>query len=367
MRRKSEDITVTNKALYKELAPLYLKIIKKLQKKFPVYEDKFFADLVNFKQNKTTPKHKWFIYKQGYAEALVKEILKREARNKNDYVLDPFSGVGTTNVVAQELGYKSIGFDINPVAILAAKVKTSYFSKKEISRIKDYINNFFPTKSKSIPDSPLLESSFSKKVFDELMQIKGFYENIKDEKISDFFKLAYLSIIEDCSNRIKDGNGIKISKTKKIIQDAKAHFLHIAFSMIVDIDSYNFNSNAVFYNASLINDFKLIQDKKIGISIFSPPYANCFDYCEVYKLELWMGGFVLDYADFKKYRDIAVRSHVNSKFDHSIKNENQDVNLIADLLSCFNLWNKNIPDMVRGYFDDMTNILKRIFERTVDE
>jgi hypothetical protein len=77
----------------------------------------------------------------------------------------------------------------------------------------------------------------------------------------------------------------------------------------------------------------------------------------VYKLELWLGGYVKSTTDFETYRNLALRSHVNSKFDHSIRKENSDVNLIADLLSTFNLWNKNIPDMIRGYFDDMRVLL----------
>ena len=54
-----------------------------------------------------------------------------------------------------------------------------------------------------------------------------------------------------------------------------------------------------------------------------------------------------------------MRSHVNSKFDHTIQNQLPDVDTIAKLISTYNIWNKNIPDMLRGYFDDMFEILKR--------
>jgi len=111
---------------------------------------------------------------------------------------------------------------------------------------------------------------------------------------------------------------------------------------------------------TLKNDFNKISDKNVGIVIFSPPYANCFDYCEVYKLEFWMGGFVQNYSDFDKYRSIALRSHVNSSFSHEFINKNSNVEIIADLISTHNVWNKNIPDMIRGYFDDMEEILKNM-------
>jgi hypothetical protein len=31
------------------------------------------------------------------------------------------------------------------------------------------------------------------------------------------------------------------------------------------------------------------------------------------------------------------------------------------LIGTYNVWNKNIPDMLRGYFDDMQNMLERLF------
>jgi hypothetical protein len=57
---------------------------------------------------------------------------------------------------------------------------------------------------------------------------------------------------------------------------------------------------------------------------------------------------------------MAMRSHVNSGFVHVIKNYNKDVDIIANTISTYNIWNKNIPDMLRGYFDDTYELLKRM-------
>lgn len=73
-----------------------------------------------------------------------------------------------------------------------------------------------------------------------------------------------------------------------------------------------------------------------------------------------MGSFVKNYDDFRFYRDMAMRSHVNSSFDHSIKNYVKDVDVIASTIATYNIWNKNIPDMLRGYFDDIHELLKRM-------
>lgn len=360
MPRKSETKSINNKILYAKTAQPYVGLIDNLQNKYEAIENSYFAGLVNFKQNKEIPKHGWFIYKQGFAEDLVRALLSQEKPSRKHYVLDPFAGVGTTNLVAQSMGYKSIGFDINPVATFAAQVKTTFFSKRELSEIEKLINSFSPLRSKFIPDSPLLEKSFPGDSFEKLMGIKGFFENIKNQKIKGYFKLAYLSIIERCSNRIKDGNGIKIVPNKPRVDDIFALFLKKGRVMLRDAQLQNSDCETIIVNGSITKNFDIIKNKKIGIVIFSPPYANCFDYCEVYKLELWMGDFVKKYNDFKKYRDVAVRSHVNATFDHTIANINQSVDLIANLISCFNIWNKNIPDMIRGYFDDMTHALTQL-------
>jgi hypothetical protein len=80
----------------------------------------------------------------------------------------------------------------------------------------------------------------------------------------------------------------------------------------------------------------------------------------VYKLELWIGGFVNNYEDFEKYRSVAMRSHVNSKFDHIITHSLKDVETISETIRTFNIWNKNIPDMLKGYFDDTHKLLVNI-------
>ncbi len=364
MPRISEEKLINDHAKFEKLFPDYVKVIDELQRKFKVTDGSAFTELVNFKNNKKIPKHNWYEYKQGYAEDLVKQIIEAERPDKKHFILDPFCGVGTSNVVAQSLGYKSIGFDINPVAYLAASVKTHFYTEEEVKEINKLIKNFKPSKLSSLKEPPkVIGSSFQNGSLEKLYQIKYFWENISTNiSVQHFFQLAYLSIIEDCSIKTKDGNGIKLNLKKKKIENIFQYFLTKCNSMVADIEVSNFKEETKFINGSITIEkyFKQIENKKVGLCIFSPPYANCFDYCEVYKLEFWLGGFVKTYKDFAQYRSIAMRSHVNSQFDHNIKNYQKEVDLIAEIISAFNIWNKNIPDMLRGYFDDTYKLLKNI-------
>jgi hypothetical protein len=53
--------------------------------------------------------------------------------------------------------------------------------------------------------------------------------------------LAFLSIIEDCSIRVKDGNGIKLKKDKKQIEDIYSFYINKCKSMLLDLQQSNYN------------------------------------------------------------------------------------------------------------------------------
>jgi len=351
---------------HRQLLPKYIQIIAGLVKDYPIVNKPEFKELVSFKRNRDLSIHRWFDYKHGYSDELVKKLIALSTSlEKNDYILDPFVGTGTTLVTAQSLGLKSIGLDINPVASFSAGTKTYLYSKKDLDEIDDIINNIerYFSRSASVPKYLVFNDIFTEGQLEQVLRIKGLYENIQERHISDFFKLSYLSIIEDCSNRIKDGNGIKISRTKKPVKDVYQYFVNKCRLMLWDLKCTTRSTDAVVISGSILQDaiFEQIKGLPIGSIIFSPPYANCFDYCEVYKMEIWLGDFVKDYSDFKKYRDLAIRSHVNSKFDPTIKNLNEEVDVIAALIGTYNVWNKNIPRMIKGYFDDMHETLSRLY------
>lgn len=362
--RTSNQKIINNEDLFHSLFPSYQGIIKRLVGAYGTADAGEFGNLVNFQTNLSSPKHGWYDYKQGYSEDLVKRIIAVSKPKKDSYVLDPFCGVGTTNLTAQSLGFQSIGVDVNPMAILATKLKTHYFTAQELNELEDRIAKFkLPAKEAVIYAGKVIETSFTKDVLSILLKIRLYVESITEEYIQMFFRLALISILDKCSLKVKDGNGLKFKKNYKPIPDLTEFFLSKCRLMLSDIKRANYSEGCLSFLGSMLNEdvYSQVCSCPVDLCVFSPPYANCFDYCEVYKLELWIGGFVKTYDDFETYRSMALRSHVNSKFDHSLRYNNSDVNTIATLISAFNIWNKNIPDMIRGYFDDMELLLKRVY------
>lgn len=344
--RTSESKTIINQELFDVKLPDYQRIIERLVSKYNVVDGSYYEGLVNFKTNLVVPKHKWYDYKQGYSELLVKHIIDEAKPLKEHYILDPFCGVGTTNLTSVNRGYKTIGFDINPMAILTAKAKTHHYTPKEIALIKKYLESFtLPDSKVEIEGGRVIETSFTEDVLDILLKIRFFVDGINNDAVQDFFRLALISIIDKCSLKIKDGNGLKFKKNYKAVPDLVRLYLDKASEMLSDIRMSNEDKENKIILGSMITEeaFNKVKDMPIGLCVFSPPYANCFDYCEVYKLEFWIGGFVKSYDDFERFRSIALRSHVNSKFSHEFSNSNKDVDTIASLISSFNYLRQKYP------------------------
>src|SRR5205823_6752874 len=58
---------------------------------------------------------------------------------KNDLILDNFVGSGTTLVESKVLGRNAIGVDINPLACLISKVKTTVIKKSTMREISHFL------------------------------------------------------------------------------------------------------------------------------------------------------------------------------------------------------------------------------------
>lgn len=65
----------------------------------------------------------WYGYYACYSPEFVEDILGLLNLPKGAVILDPWNGSGTTTVIANQLGYSAIGFDINPVMIIVAKAR----------------------------------------------------------------------------------------------------------------------------------------------------------------------------------------------------------------------------------------------------
>lgn len=91
-----------------------------------------------FKHNLERGRHGWLRLTPAYSIKVVHQILDEHPEIK--YVLDPFSGTGTTGLVCGERGLKSDSIDINPFLVWFNKTKTSNYSQAQILEAKENLS-----------------------------------------------------------------------------------------------------------------------------------------------------------------------------------------------------------------------------------
>jgi site-specific DNA-methyltransferase (cytosine-N4-specific) len=230
----------------------------------------------------------------SYPAMLVPQIaseLISEFGKKAKVLFDPFCGTGTTLVEANLNGINAIGTDLNPLARLIAKTKTT---KIEIQSLDLFIKDFYEylfsfrygfEKNKSVvfPRSSNTGHWFAKNVISDLSIIKTYIDDITEESIKDFFKVAFSQTIRDCSKTRK--NEFKLYKMDK---EKLKTFKPDVFSFFERNIAKNrlgllkFNEQKVTDAISHIYDFntvhsiptEIISPKSVGIVITSPPYGD---------------------------------------------------------------------------------------------
>jgi len=146
----------------------------------------------------------------NYPAMMIPQVAGRliEKYSGNSKLLfDPYCGTGTSLVEANLRNIIAVGTDLNPLARLIAKVKTTLLNIKTLDLYLKDFNDFifgyrFGIKSKllaEVPDFPNIDFWFSSAVQLKLAIIKKYIENMDDLPIQNFFKVAFSETVRECS------------------------------------------------------------------------------------------------------------------------------------------------------------------------
>jgi len=144
-----------------------------------------------------------------YPARMIPQIARRlieKYSSKNDIILDPFCGSGGVLVEATLLGRDSFGIDINPLACLLARVKTTPLDPallmKEWEQLKKNLGRDigllrFHQLKVEIPDfsDANITYWFKPYMIEELALIKQHIDKIKNKKIREFFYICFSNTV----------------------------------------------------------------------------------------------------------------------------------------------------------------------------
>lgn len=237
-------------------------------------------------------------------ELIQRYLLKKLNPPYNQYIiLDPFCGSGTVLVEAKLLGVNAVGSDINPLAILLAKVKSQGVRPELLEKLPSLIKKVEKELSynlnveQDVPED--VKYWFKPNVIRELLVIKHEVENIEDRELRGFLKVCLSLTARKVSNIYREGD----TYIKRMNEE--------------DLKSYNPNVIQTF-NKILRKKVKLVKDfwrkahhdiicevihadtltycikpESVDLIVTSPPYGeekNTVSYTRWSKISLyWIG------------------------------------------------------------------------------
>lgn len=321
---------------------------------------------------------------------------------EEDWVLDPFCGSGTSLVEARLNNRNSIGNELNPLAILLSKVKTTPLEKRELERLSRKVLNeaqekiyFFRNKySKNrivsidkwmekdtkqpssteeieIPKFPNLDLWFKKNVAFELAILRNTILNLDcEQKYVDFFKICLSFTAMKSSNADFESHQAHPSRYKPVKLAAHSpNVLSIFQKKITDsarrvIDFSEKTSGkkvqcfVLFGDARRLDLKGVAPSQGIDVVVTSPPYGeekNTIGYHRWAKIMAYWVGFSRE--EMKKSERLTLGSKPNIDADIPSKTANSFVNLVkakskreiraANLASFFHDYNETIMQMAK--------------------
>lgn len=312
------------------------------------------------KYNTTYATHAYHRYPAKFIPQIVSTLLK-DYSNKDDLILDPFGGCGTTLVESKLRGNNSIGVDINPVAVLIAGVKTKQLNPTRLHDIYENLQLRLKTPIELnkvwIPKNPRIDYWFKEEEKLKLAKILHEINKIEAENYRKFFLCGFSNILKNSS--------IWLQKSTKPTRDLNKIPSDPFKSFIKQINSME-KGNLRFYNdvTRKINkevscNVKCADARQTGIKsetvdtiITSPPYVTSYSYADLHQLStLWLN-FSDNISELKKDFIGNSSSKNNSTIINSIIGENITIELEKT--------SSSLSKEVSNYFSDMNSVYREM-------
>lgn len=206
-------------------------------------------------------------------------------------LFDPYCGAGTSLVEAYIRGIDSIGTDLNPLARLLTKAKTTPLDTKELNK---YLKNFsdivfsngfgIPLNGNhKIPELTNIDYWFNKETQKELAFIKDFIDQIENSKIRDFFKVAFSETVRE-SSWTRNGEFKLYRMTEKQMRNFKPNVFSVMEKKLLRaqkglaqlIKDKKGKANVEIYDFNTVQGVpeKILKRESVDIIVTSPPYGD---------------------------------------------------------------------------------------------
>lgn len=167
---------------------------------------KYIDESWDFRRSDTkTYTHCFHSYPAMMIPQVAGRLLEKYGRNARR-VLDPFCGTGTSLVEANLRGVSALGVDLNPLACLIAKAKTTVINLQKLDLYLKSFNDFLfaarfngVNSELELPVFPNIDFWFDASVQQDLAIVKKYIAEITETDVQNFFKVAFSETVREMS------------------------------------------------------------------------------------------------------------------------------------------------------------------------
>jgi hypothetical protein len=323
------------------------------------------------------PRHRWYHVKEGFSPALVEHAIDAEGIAPGELLLDPFSGSGTSALAGVGRALRVEGFEVNPFLWSVSTAKVSSPRAKDLraaaSRVLRATQH--PLESPLEGYSTFTTGNPWNRWLFPLSVIRAF-EAGRQKALGEsrgarsLLKLALIGAAMDCCNATRDGKCLRYrsgwARRQLKPESFRDRFEERIEQIAIDTETTPLSSHLAHIIKGDARKLVMRSGRKFRLCVTSPPYLNSFDYSDVYRPELFLGGFVTTTDQLMKVRLKTLRSHVQANWKAPTKD--QFGTLYQECMRELkeqerDLWSARLPFMVQAYFEDMETVLRGLRTR----
>ena len=286
-------------------------------------------------------------------------------------VLDPMMGSGTVLAMARSRGHRATGFDIDPLAVLIAKVWTTAFDPREI---RDHANGVLAraqTAFKSIAEGDAYPQNANEETrqfisywFDgharrQLTALSAVISQLKCEATRNVLWCAFSRLIISKQSGASLAMDLSHSRPHRAFGRAPEKPFSKFLSAVERVLTNGIDKRSPGRGPApsiRVGDARRLQlaNNSVDLVLTSPPYLNAIDYIRCSKFSLvWMGYSVAELRQFRR-RSIGTEAGQSSPLD------DEEIGEIVNALKLQPRLDARHERILGRYIDDMRVVFNEV-------
>lgn len=300
--------------------------------------------------------HGYHRYPAKFIPQLAGRLIK-EHSSVDDLVIDPFCGCGTTVVESKVLGRRSMGVDINPVAIMMSQAKKTAiqpdFAHSKIFELMEIVSAYSDAAAVDSRKHSRIDYWFRETEKHKLAYLLELINSVPYEDMRNFLLCGFSHILKNCS--------IWLQKSNKPTRDFKKQITDPFFIFSRHIKGM-LRGNADFFDLLTVSrnqevacnvhrtDARTLPtgSNSAKLIVTSPPYVTSYEYADLHQLTAWW----FEYADclpsFRK--DFIGTAH------HESKTLELNSEIAEHIVDALNEKSGKVSREVGNYFGEMNQV-----------